>query len=81
MIRKPRDYTHHLRAFWRRRFPDRPAPEFKEFADELICVLDLLMFQIDPTGKDPILHPAAYAEGVEPTATARPSAKRGRAKE
>ena len=81
MIRKPRDYTPHLRTFWHRRHPDRPSGEFKEFADELVCALDLIMFQIDPTGKNPIMLPPAYAEGAEPVPTARPSVKRGRAKE
>lgn len=81
MIRKPRDYTNHLRAEWKRRFPERPDPEAKQFNDEVLVAVDFVMRQIDPAGSKPVIMAPAYAEDYQPQPSARPDGKRGRARE
>ncbi len=76
MIRKPRDYIPHLRAEWQRRYPGRPPKD--EFNDEIICAVAFVMRQIDPTGRLPVIEPAAYAEGAEPQPSVKRSSKRER---
>ena len=73
MTRRPRDFTQHLRAFWARRFPERASHERKEFNDELLVAVDMLMYQYDPTGTKPILHPPGYADGYDPQPSVRPT--------
>ena len=79
MNRKPRNLTPHLRAEYARQFPHRPPKE--EFDDQILVLGVVLMRQIDPTGKLPVIEPPAYPEGYEPQPDVKASVKRGRATE
>lgn len=74
MNRKPRNLIPHLRAEYARQFPHRPAKE--DFADEILVLGAVLMRQIDPTGKSPMIEPPVYAEGAEPGPSVKPSGRK-----
>jgi hypothetical protein len=74
MIRKPRNYLPHLSAEYARQHPDRPPKN--DFNDELLVVFAVLMRQIDPTGKRPMIEPAAFPEGYDPEPSVKASGRR-----
>jgi hypothetical protein len=58
-----------LSAEWKRLFPARPPKT--DFNDQIITLANVLMRQIDPTGKKPIIEPSAMADGYDPQPSVR----------
>jgi hypothetical protein len=71
MIRNPRNYQKYLAIEYAIQHPGRP--EKTDFNDELPAAVAFSMWQIDPTGKKPIILPPMPAEGyqVQPSVRGR----------
>ena len=70
MIRpRRRNYLHYLLSFWKWKYPGRP--EKTMFNEEVLCAVEFIMFQIDPTGTKPIILPPMPLEGYEPQPSVR----------